>query len=209
TASGVAAAAERARAAWLASGGCSRLLRCAGYSPNPLDHSLAWHLMTALQAANVLPTPGAAASSDAGAASSALSHAEQAAYDAEMLGTTLEFISQLQLAGGLCEWALFVALTLPDLPSAGGAAVRRRVVRELLALTAPEWMGDSAREAFLTSTLQLPEPLLAEARATWAQYTRDDAARCAALLAAGTAAAAHDVFAASVAPGLFLAGAWT
>lgn len=49
TAPGVASAAERAREGWLAGGGCSRLLRCAGYSPNPLDHSLAWHLMTSLQ----------------------------------------------------------------------------------------------------------------------------------------------------------------
>ncbi|PNW86453.1 hypothetical protein CHLRE_02g086887v5 [Chlamydomonas reinhardtii] len=223
TAPGVASAAERAREGWLAGGGCSRLLRCAGYSPNPLDHSLAWHLMTSLQACQVLPKPGAAAGrhgADAHAGS------PPPAYESELLGTTLEFISQLLLAGGLCEWALYVALTIPDLPAeeggAGGGAgedgeeegagrspaVRTRIVRELLAMTAPEWMGDSTREAFLTNTLRIPAPLLAEARATWAHYARDDAGRCAALLAAGSVAAAHNVFSSSVAPGLFLAGAW-
>ncbi|KAG2435206.1 hypothetical protein HXX76_007289 [Chlamydomonas incerta] len=225
TAPGVAAAAERAREGWLAGGGCSRLLRCAGYSPNPLDHSLAWHLMTSLQACRVLPKPG-------GHGADAHAGSPPPAYESELLATTLEFISQLLLAGGLCEWALYVALTIPDLPveegaegggGAGGAgageeeeeagggrspAVRTRVVRELLAMTAPEWMGDGAREAFLTNTLRIPAPLLAEARATWAHYARDDAGRCAALLAAGSVAAAHDVFSASVAPGLFLAGAW-
>ncbi|EFJ45238.1 hypothetical protein VOLCADRAFT_94425 [Volvox carteri f. nagariensis] len=201
TATGVAAAAARALGAWLAGGGCSRLLRCSGYSPNPLDHSLAWYLMTALQAAGVLPRPRTLGGIDDGHGASA------AAYDNEMLTTTLEFISQLQLAGGLCEWAVFVALTIPDLEE-GGPAVRQRVVQELLALTVPEWAGDSSRELFLEGTLSVPEQLLAKARATWAQYTRDDDARCAALLAAGDAAAAHDVFVSSVAPALFLSGAW-
>ncbi|KAG2489541.1 hypothetical protein HYH03_011992 [Edaphochlamys debaryana] len=218
TAAGVAGAAARAREGWLSGGGCSRLLRTAGCSPNPLDHSLPWHLMTALQAAGVLPLPGSAASSRDSSSSGDAD--DSSSRDQELLGTTLEFISQLQAAGGLCEWALYVASTIPDLPTgpAGpgrarpgpqrSGAVRRRVVCELLAVTAPEWMGDSEREAFLTSRLRIPGALLAEARATWARYARDDGARCAALLEAGAAAAAHDVFAAAVAPALFLAGAW-
>ncbi|KXZ47639.1 hypothetical protein GPECTOR_34g798 [Gonium pectorale] len=217
---GVAAAAERTRATWLAGGGCSRLLRVAGYSSNPLDHSLAWQLMTALQAAGVLPTPGtqSAAGLDARAdpCNASLYGEALSPYDDDMLGTTMEFITQLLMAGGLCEWALYVALSIPDLPVAavggGGAssgAVRQRVVRELLSLTAHEWIGDSARQSFMTGTLRIPQPLLAEARATWAQYAHDDDARCAALLAAGDAAAAHEVFMAAVAPRLFLAGSWS
>ncbi|GLC36634.1 hypothetical protein PLESTM_000483300 [Pleodorina starrii] len=212
SASGVAAAAARALAAWLDGGGCSRLLRCSGYSPNPLDHSLAWHLMAALQAVGVLPPAGSAAPPDTDTDVDASARAQ---YDNEVLTTTLEFISQLLLAGGLCEWAVFVALTIPDLPRGGGGgdgggpAVRRRVVRELLAMSVPEWSTDSAREAFLSDSLHVPTALMAEARATWTQYTRDDDARCTALLAAGDADAAHDVFVASVAPALFLSGAWT
>ncbi|PNG99129.1 hypothetical protein TSOC_015100, partial [Tetrabaena socialis] len=109
TAPGVAASARRARDGWLREGGCSRLLRCSGYSPNPLDHSLAWQLMTALQAADVLPTPCGA---PAGGPDSA---APPPPHESDMLAATLEFVQQLLLAGGLCEWAVYVATTIPDL----------------------------------------------------------------------------------------------
>ncbi len=218
TAAGVTAAAANARREWLGGGGCGRLLRVAGYSPNPLDHSLAWHIMTALQvgrggvracacalrckmlfgitcpshrlllykqdagcvpcayvmrtarnwtstfarcghaghvteycrlsrsdvcarrlhnppqAADVLPYPGTAPASH---------DPELPPHDKELLAAAIEFVSQLHMAGGLCEWAVYAALHVPDLPQLGPAgAVRRRLVRELLAATAPEWMED-------------------------------------------------------------------
>lgn len=86
------------------------------------------------QAADVLPYPGSPPASH---------DPELPPHDKELLAAAIEFVSQLHMAGGLCEWAVYAALHVPDLPQLGPAgAVRRRLVRELLAATAPEWMED-------------------------------------------------------------------
>lgn len=43
------AACSASSASWASQGGLLRLLRPSGYSPNPLDATLAWHTMTTLQ----------------------------------------------------------------------------------------------------------------------------------------------------------------
>lgn len=50
-----------------------------------------------------------------------------------------------------------------------------QVVRELLARHCSEWAGDAEAMDFFERTLRLPRAWLAEARALWAQYRRDDA----------------------------------
>jgi len=99
-------------------------------------------------------------------------------------------------------WAVYVVLHLgSDLaPSAG----RDAAVCALLELTAPAWGGDTSAQHFLTSTLGLPPAWLAAAQAVWAGYLGDHAARLDHLLDAGAADAAHALFCAHVAPGLFL-----
>jgi Nuclear protein 96 len=72
-------------------------------------------------------------------------------------------IAQLEAVGGLDEWAVYVALHLPD------AFQRTRTVEQLLARHAPEWAADASKCKFLLQRLQLPPASLAVALALWAQ----------------------------------------
>lgn len=124
------------------------LLAASGHSANPCDGWVTWALATVLQALGALQAAG---------------EAGQPAATAELLlSAHLALISQLLLAGGLSELAVYVALHLPDLApgqeGSGGAGrtLRETVVAEVLAKTAPEWAGDSRKIAFLRDTLQLP-----------------------------------------------------
>jgi hypothetical protein len=88
-------------------------------------------------------------------------------------------------AAGLPQWAVFVALHLPDEPAAGGGggqappgpapgARRTRLVRELLRRHAAAWAADAAAaEAFLVRRLRLPRAWLADALAGWARARGD------------------------------------
>jgi hypothetical protein len=89
-------------------------------------------------------------------------------------------ISQLEAVGGLEEWALYVALHVPDCAAAEGRGVRDRLVRELLLRHAPALAASPAKQAFLLERLRIPRAWLADALATWYRYKRDAAGESAA-----------------------------
>lgn len=152
-----------------------RLLHPAACGPDPLDHALPWHLLSTLEATDVVPR-------------------RASAWHPAAAATRMGFIAQLEAVGGLAHWAVYAALHLPDdnygdggdsgdgaAAPEGGAiaggrgATREAVVRRLLAVHTPEWAGNAEVQAFLSSSLRLPEAWLAEARAQWAEYQLDDA----------------------------------
>ena len=80
----------------------------------------------------------------------------------------MSLISQLERLGGLEEWALYVALHLPDDPEGGPA--RDSLLLELLHRHAPVWAASQAKRGFITSALGLPAAWLASALATLAAH---------------------------------------
>jgi len=169
----------------LAPGELGALLRPAGYSPNPLDAGLAWHLLSAAAAVEALPTVGL----DGGPHPAALAAA------ADLLGL-------LALLPGAGHWGAYVALHLPDDPSRPG--LRDAAVAALLAASAPEWGADAEARAFLTEALGLPAAWLHAAQAARAGAERRPGRAAALLAAAGRAAEAHALAAGAVAPALLL-----
>ncbi len=141
----------------------AELLAASGCSANPCSAGLPWLLLTALQACGVLrPLRDA----DLAAAASGAEEERRRQHWPTVLHAHMALVGQLLLAGDMSEWALYVALHLPDVPPAavggyGGGCLRRLVVAELLSLTAPQWAGHAWREAFLTQVLGLPQVRLA------------------------------------------------
>lgn len=85
-------------------------------------------------------------------------------------------ISQLEAAGGLEEWALYVALHLPDCPGPDGqGSVREQAMRELLLRHAPALAASADKQAFVLKRLHIPRPWLAAALAVWARYNHNAA----------------------------------
>ena len=80
----------------------------------------------------------------------------------------MSLISQLERLGGLEEWALYVALHLPDGPQEG--PVRDSLLLELLHRHAPVWAASQAKRDFITLALGLPAAWLASALATLAAH---------------------------------------
>lgn len=115
-------------------------MQAASHSPNPLDTSLTWHLLSVLTSIHVLPGAADAAAAEADAPPSS----DGARTSELLLHTHLNMIAQLLLLGGMCEWAVYVALQLPDTPAAPN--LRSATVAELLAGSVPEWLGDAAKE---------------------------------------------------------------
>lgn len=77
-------------------------------------------------------------------------------------------------AAQLPQWALYVALFIPDTPwCQSPAALRTAAVRELLARHAPVWASQEEARAFLLADCLIPEAWLAEALALWAGYNND------------------------------------
>lgn len=72
-------------------------------------------------------------------------------------------IAQLEAIGGLHEWAVYVALHLPD------AFQRTRTVEQLLARHASVWAADASKYTFLVEQLQIPAASLSAAAALWAR----------------------------------------
>jgi len=127
-----------------------RLLRPAGITPDPLDHSFTWCLSTVLLSIGAIPS----------------------GYKGEELfATCMGFVSQLILldgqgaAGGgggggdMCHWAIYVALHLPD------DNLRTSVVQHLLCGFCDSWERDEQKMAFFKETLGIPASWLATARA--------------------------------------------
>ena len=88
----------------------------------------------------------------------------------------MSLISQLERLGGLEEWALYVALHLPDSEGRMSSA-RDELVLQLLHRHAPVWAASKQKQEYLTSTLGLPSDWLASALATFAAYNKDRASR--------------------------------
>ena len=80
----------------------------------------------------------------------------------------MSLISQLERLRGLEEWALYVALHLPDGPEEGSA--RDSLLLELLHRHAPVWAASQVKRDFITRALGLPAAWLASALATLAAY---------------------------------------
>mmetsp|Transcript_49038 Transcript_49038/g.91316 ORF Transcript_49038/g.91316 Transcript_49038/m.91316 type:complete len:553 (+) Transcript_49038:3-1661(+) len=156
----------------------------ATYSADPLDHAVGWHLQGVLRAIGADPW------------------AEMEVVEGEGLQAHLHcnFSAQLEMAGGLCEWAVYAAMHL----AAGGA--RTKLVSELLHQHCDEWSGDPDKAAFLRDTLGVPPEMLSDALAQRARYRRDWTAELAHRLDAGQWATAHRLFVRRIAPTLFLQG---
>ena len=169
----------------------ARLLRCAGRTTNPLDAVPGWVLGSALRALGELPDRDDDGDAQPALLRLALDAAEQ-----------LLLLADGREAARAAAWASYAVLHLG--PALAPAACREAAVRALLELTAPQWAGDAAARDFMTATLGLPAPWLAAAQAAWAGYRGDRRGQLEHLLAAGDAPAAHALFAAAVAPALFL-----
>lgn len=101
-----------------------------------------------LQALGALPSPSAPSSDPQ--QGDALEPGQAAA-----LACLTGLLAQLHLTGGLCQWAVYVALHVPDLP--GWPGVRRHLVEGLLMQSCEEWAKDQDKRSFLTNVLRLPE----------------------------------------------------
>ncbi|KAF5830158.1 hypothetical protein DUNSADRAFT_14956 [Dunaliella salina] len=183
----------------------SELLVASSHSAHPCDCALPWMLCTALQGLGVV-RGGAQHTQGAGQGELSADAAEL------MLASHMDLILQVQQAGGMPEWAIYVAMHLPDSAPAwqaaghkpGSHSLRWHVVRELLVRSAPEWAGDGTKEAFLCDTLGVPAALVAEAVAVRAQHQGDFHTACTALMAAGQWHQAHELLVLHVAPSLML-----
>lgn len=75
----------------------------------------------------------------------------------------MAMVAQLEAVGGLPQWAVYVALHLPD------AFQRVRTVEQLLTRHAAEWTADAGKREFLLQRLHIPAASLSAALALWAQ----------------------------------------
>ena len=135
--------------------------QAAAYSPNPLDANLAWHMMTTLQAIGSLPMGSQDERVDDGGGSGMGQEVHGL-----ILSAHLNLVTQLRLMGGMSEWAVYVAMHLPEEGATAAAAgmgrgagdgLRTGLVKELLTATCPEWRSDVAKEQFLRGQLGLPQ----------------------------------------------------
>ncbi|CAK0781544.1 hypothetical protein CVIRNUC_005400 [Coccomyxa viridis] len=175
----------------LAAGGPSRadgaflatLLSPLAFTPDPLDYLFPWMLLQALQAIAAIP--------------------EATSLD-EVCAVHMSLISQLERLGGLEEWALYVALHLPDGSEEGCA--RDALLLELLHRHAPVWAASQAKQDFITRALGLPAAWLASALATLAAHRDDPEEEYEQRIAAGDWEAAHALFTERLAPRWWAAG---
>ena len=158
----------------------ARLLHPAGMSPDPLDCAFQWHLLTVLSGLGVV---------DAAAEGAA----------PVILRAFTDMLSQLDIAGGLGHWAVYVAMFLP-----GALVARRGLVLEVLGRTAPEWAEDPRKREFLHEVAQVPPEWVAAAEAVYARHLGDPARELECLLSAGFFFRAHDLLIDTLAPALYL-----
>lgn len=157
------------------------LLAPVGYSPEPLDARLGWLLHGVLRAIAVLPPA--------------------ADRQTQVSMVTMAMVTQLEAVGDLPEWAVYVALHLPD------AFQRARTITALLMQHAPEWAADAGKRDFLLQRLGIPAERISAALALWAQAQNRTSEQLASLALAGPGALARarTIAAADVAPQLGVA----
>lgn len=85
----------------------------------------------------------------------------------------MSLISQLERLGGLEEWALYVALHLPNGAQGAQGSARDDLVLQLLHRHAHVWATSKEKHTFLTQALDLPPAWLASSLATLAAYNKD------------------------------------
>jgi hypothetical protein len=93
----------------------------------------------------------------------------------QVCAVNASLIAQLEALGGLEEWAIYVALHLPDCQDAGSGqgSVRNALVHQLLLRHAPALAASPDKQSFVLERLHLPRRWLAEALSVWARYKRD------------------------------------
>ena len=158
----------------------ARLLHPAGMSPEPLDCAFQWHLLTVLSGLGLVdPLADGAAP--------------------VILRAFTDMLGQLDVAGGLGHWAVYVAMHLP-----GALAARRGLVLEVLGRAAPDWAEDPQKRKFLQEVARVPPEWVAAAEAVYAQHLGDLPRELECLLSAGLFLRAHDLLVESLAPRLYL-----
>ena len=116
----------------------------------------------------------------------------------------MSLISQLERLGGLEEWALYIALHLPDAAQGDRGRSRDGLVLQLLHRHAPVWAASKQKQDFLTTTLGLPPAWLASALATFAAYNKGRASEASSsylCMAEGELVPRHSAILASLLPG--------
>lgn len=161
------------------------------WSPSPWPHRVSYCVSLAVS----LTVRGGCWANDAGCGDGAAASEPGAVLRAKL---TVAYAAQLELVGGMCHWAVYVALQLAE------PGHRTQLVTELLTRHAAEWAADSSVTAFLRDELRVPAETLAAARAGLAAYEGDSEAELHWRLAAGHWPRAHALFVASIAPALFL-----
>ncbi|KAA6423558.1 MAG: nuclear pore complex Nup98-Nup96-like, partial [Trebouxia sp. A1-2] len=168
--------------------GLAELLRPAGVTPDPLDHSFAWQLLSVLQAVDAV-----ALEDDNGCSPT------------QVFQLHMSLISEIEALGHMSHWAVYVALHMPGHPSQEWSHLRESVVRELLLRHAPEWAPDASKRGFLLHKLHIPPAWLDQSLAQWSRYCRDDSGELQHLMEAGLWVEAHQLLCIHLAPQLFLA----
>jgi len=83
-----------------------------------------------------------------------------------------DLISQLHTQGGLPEWEVYVAATIPDTPQAT-LGQRSQVTRHMLSRNGPHWGGSQRRQDFLTQEIGIPRLWLLESLSLWCKASGD------------------------------------
>ncbi len=159
-----------------------------GTTPDVQRADFYWHLLCVLEAIGVVPEVQMYAN---GSSEAALSDA--------ISRVITSFISQLESAGGLVHWAIYVALHIRD------DDYRDIVVNDLLSRYVEEWHTDEAVVGFLVQELGVPVAMLEGAKALWAAHINDDEMLLDALIESNAWKEAHDVFRRKIAPTWLLA----
>jgi hypothetical protein len=86
-----------------------------------------------------------------------------------------DLISQLHTLGGVPEWEVYVASTIPDSPHAPPAsqAQRSQLTRLMLARNGPHWGASQRRQDFLTQEVGVPRQWLLDALSLWCRASGD------------------------------------
>ncbi|KAJ7532285.1 hypothetical protein O6H91_14G081000 [Diphasiastrum complanatum] len=143
-----------------------------------LDHRLAWHQRSLLQAIGVLGS---------------------------LKGNLLDmsFVAQL-LSVGLIDWAVYVVLHMPPTPEFPG--LHEKAIKEILGQYCEIWSMSEKQQYFLEKELKVPSAWLHESLAVYWKYAREPVNSLQHLLRSSQWQSAHVLFMTSVAALLFMKG---